>query len=152
MNTTGEWKKKLWYIQYRGIHMMCLVAQLCPVLCDPMDCNPPDSSVHGDSPGKNTGVGCHTLLQGSSQPRNWTQSPALQVDSSHQGSPRILEWVAYPFSRGYSSPRNQTRVPCIAGGFFTSWATREYYSAIKRNELWIHTATWMNLKIIMMKI
>ena len=33
-------------------------------LCDLMDCSPPGSSVHGDSPGKNTGVGCHFLLQG----------------------------------------------------------------------------------------
>ena len=32
--------------------------------CDPMDCSPPDSSVHGDSPGKNTEVSCHALLQG----------------------------------------------------------------------------------------
>ena len=31
----------------------CLVTQLCPTLCDPIDCNPPGSSVHGDSPGKN---------------------------------------------------------------------------------------------------
>ena len=38
---------------------------------------------------------------------------------------RILEWVAFPFSRGSSQPRNQTRVYCIAGGFFASWATRE---------------------------
>ena len=38
--------------------------QWCPTLCDPMDCSPPGSSVHGDSPGKNTGVGCHALLQG----------------------------------------------------------------------------------------
>ena len=38
---------------------------------------------------------------------------------------RILEWVAYPFSRGFSQPRNQTRVSCIAGRFLTSWATRE---------------------------
>ena len=38
---------------------------------------------------------------------------------------RILEWVAYPFSRGSSRPRNQTRVSCIAGGFFNNWATRE---------------------------
>ena len=44
---------------------------------------------------------------------------------SHQESPRILEWVAYPFSSRSSRPRNQTRVPCIAGGFFTSWTTRE---------------------------
>ena len=36
---------------------------------------------------------------------------------------RILEWVANPFSRGSSQPRNWTRVSCIAGGFFTSWAT-----------------------------
>ena len=38
---------------------------------------------------------------------------------------RILEWVAFPFSRGFSQPRDQTQVSCIAGGFFTSWATRE---------------------------
>ena len=44
---------------------------------------------------------------------------------SHQGSPRILEWVAYLFSRGSSQPRNQTGVSCIAGGFFTNWAIRE---------------------------
>ena len=44
--------------------MLCLVAQSCPTLCDPMDCSLLGSSVHGDSPGKNTGVGCHALLQG----------------------------------------------------------------------------------------
>ena len=38
---------------------------------------------------------------------------------------RILEWVAFPFSRGSSQPRNWTQVSCIVGGFFTSWATRE---------------------------
>ena len=36
----------------------------CVQLCDPMDCSPPGASVHGDSPGKNTGVGCHARLQG----------------------------------------------------------------------------------------
>ena len=40
------------------------VSQSCPTLCDPMGCSPPGSSVHGDSPGKNTGMGCHFLLQG----------------------------------------------------------------------------------------
>jgi len=44
--------------------VLCLVAQLCPTLCDPINCSPPGSSVHGNSPGKNTGVGCHALLQG----------------------------------------------------------------------------------------
>ena len=36
---------------------------------------------------------------------------------NHQGSPRILEWVAYPFSSGFSQPRNRTGVSCIEGGF-----------------------------------
>ena len=43
---------------------LCLVTQSCPTLCNPMDYSPPGSSVHGDSPGKNTGVGCHALLKG----------------------------------------------------------------------------------------
>ena len=38
---------------------------------------------------------------------------------------RILEWVAFPFSRGSSQPKDWTRVSRIAGGFFISWATRE---------------------------
>ena len=40
-----------------------LVVQSCQTLCDCMDCSPSVSSVHGDSPGKNTGVGFHTFLQ-----------------------------------------------------------------------------------------
>ena len=43
-------------------NMLFLVTQSCLTLCDPMDCSPPGSSVFGDSPGKNTGVGCHALL------------------------------------------------------------------------------------------
>ena len=43
--------------------LLCLVAQL-GLTCDPMDCSSPGFSVHGDSPGKNTGVGCCALLQG----------------------------------------------------------------------------------------
>ena len=54
------------------------------------------------------------------------------VDSNLPGSlvhgifqARILEWVAIPFSRGSSRPRDQTQVSHIAGRFFTIWATRE---------------------------
>ena len=43
--------------------------------------------------------------------------PGIKV-LSHQGSPRILEWIAYPFSREPSRPRNPTRVSCIVGRFF----------------------------------
>ena len=44
--------------------VLCLVTQSCLTLCDSMDCSPPGFSVHGDSLGKNTGVGCHAFLQG----------------------------------------------------------------------------------------
>ena len=50
---------------------------------------------------------------------------------SHQGSPIILEWVAYPFSRGSSWPRNWSGVSCIAGGFFTNWATGKAQRLVK---------------------
>ena len=43
----------------------------------------------------------------------------------HQGSLRILKWVAHPFSRGTSWPRDRTRVYCTAGGFSSIWATWE---------------------------
>ena len=49
---------------------------------------------------------------------------------SHRGSLRILKWVAYPFSRGPSQPRNQTRVSCIAGRFFTTWTARDNHKDI----------------------
>ena len=91
-----------------------------------MDCSSPDSSVHGDSPGKNIGLGCHDLLQGifPTQGSNPELPCCRQVlyHLSYQRSPRILKWVAYPFSRGFSQPRNQTGVSCIAGRFFTNWA------------------------------
>ena len=47
-----------------GDSVLCLVLHLCLTHCNLMDCSPPGSSVHGNSPGKNTGVGCHALLQG----------------------------------------------------------------------------------------
>ena len=103
---------------------LCLVAQLCPTLCDLMDCSLPRSSVHGHSPGKNTGASCHALFQGifSTQGLNpgLLHCRWILYHVNYQESPRILEWVAYPFSRGFSRPRNQTRVCHIAGGFCTS--------------------------------
>ena len=59
------------------------IAQSCPTLCDPMDCSPPGSSVHG-------------IPQA-----------------------RILEWVAISLFRGFSRPRDRTRVSGIAGRRFT---------------------------------
>ena len=94
-----------------------------------MDCSPPGSSVHEDSPGKSTGVGCHALFQGilPTQGLNPGLPHCRRVlyHLSHLGGPWILEWVAYPFSRGFSWPRDWNGVSCIAGGFFINWPTRE---------------------------
>ena len=69
---------------------MCLVIQSCPTLCDPMDFSPAGSSVHGYSPGQNTGVGCHSLLQGifPNQGSNPGLSHCKQIlyHLSHQGN------------------------------------------------------------------
>ena len=69
---------------------MCLVAQSCQSLRDPMDCSPPGSSAHRDSPGKNTGVRCHALLQGTfpTQKSNSGLSHCRQIlyCLRHQGS------------------------------------------------------------------
>ena len=82
------------------------VAQSCPTLYSPWN-----------SPGQNTGVGSLFLLQGISPTQG--SNPGLLhcrrilYQLSHHGSPRILEWIACPFSSGSYQPRNQTGVSCI---------------------------------------
>ena len=119
-----------WILGIRtDVYTLCCAKSLsCVRLCNPMDCSPPGSSVHEDSPGKNIGVSYHALLEGIFPTQG--SNVGLIADRffyhlSHQGSQRILAWVAYPFSRGSFQPRNWTRVSFIAGGFFTVWATRE---------------------------
>ena len=69
----------------------------CVQLCDPMDCSPPGSSVHGDSPAENTGVGCHAFLQGIFP--NQGSNPGLPhyrrilYHLSHQGTPYMCTYV-----------------------------------------------------------
>ena len=78
-----------------------LVAQSCLTPCDPMDCRPPGSSVHG-------------ILQAG-----------------------ILEWIAIPFSRGSSQPRDRTWVSCIAGGFFSIWTVQAQQDLLPtRDSVW----------------
>ena len=80
-----------------------------------------------NSPGQNTGVGSLSLLQGifptqrsnPGLPHFWQ----ILYQLSHKGSPRILEQVAYPFSRGSSRPRNRIRVSCTAG---ISWRPQRW--------------------------
>ena len=104
-----------------------------------MDCSLSGSSVHVDSTGKNIGVGWDALLQGIFPTQG--SNPGLPhyrwifYHLRHQGSPRTLEWVAYPFSSRSSRLRNQTGVSCTAGGFPTSWSTREVLLVIKEIQI-----------------
>ena len=102
-----------------------------------MGCSPPGSSVHADSPGKNWNGLPQPPLGGLLHPgikQGLLYCRWILYRLRHRGSSRILEWVAYPFSRGTYQPRNQTRVSCIAGRFFTSSATREAHKTrISRN-------------------
>ena len=124
-SNTGVWSLNKFENQW-GLQVSVQVAQSCLTLRS-----------HGlyspwNSPGQNTGVGSLSFLQGIFPTQGL--KPGLphcrrilyQLSYhklSHKGTPRILEWVAYPFSRGSSQPRNRTRVSCIAGEFFTNWAT-----------------------------
>ena len=96
------------------IHPCCLPATSCSPLSLPG--HPQTLHMAGRdfqwSQGKVT-QSCPTLCD----PMDHTVHGILQA--------RILEWVAVPFSRGSSQPRDQTQVSCIAGRFFTSWATRK---------------------------
>ena len=90
----------------------CQVASVW--LCDLMDCSQPGSSVHGDSPGKNTGVGCCAILQG-----------IFLTQGSNSSSSCLLHWRAgsLPLRRGNSSwepkPGGQAGEPFL----YLSWAT-----------------------------
>ena len=99
-----------------------------------------------NSPGQNTGVRSLSLLQGifptqGSNPGLPHCRPIL-YQLSHQGSPRILEWVAYPFSSGSSWPGNWTRISCIVGLFFTKGKAKTALSPVLG---WEGPLTWAGL-------
>ena len=106
------------------------VSESCSVMSDSLQ--PHVLYSPWNSPGQNTGVSSLSLLQETfpTQGSNPGLLHCRQIlyQLSHKESPRILEWVAYPFSRGLSQLRNWTRVSCIAGRLFTNWVMREAHS------------------------
>ena len=91
------------------------VAQLCLTLCNPMDCSQPGSAVYGDSSGKNTGKGCHALLQGIFQTQRLNQNllhwQAGSLPVVPPGKPII----------NYNAMKMHVYVFCIYIGFSLSW-------------------------------
>ena len=72
-------------------------------------------------------------------------SPCDSMDCTVHGVllARIREWVAVPFCSGSSRPRNRTRVSCSAGGFFSSWATREALNFVRNRQT--VSQQWLNV-------
>ena len=77
----------------------CLVAKSCLALCHPMECSPPSSSVHGDSPDKNTTASCHALLQG-----------IFPTQGQNSGLP-FCRWILYHLSyQGIPTPGSSVHI------------------------------------------
>ena len=110
-------------------------SESCSVMSDSLQ---PHGLSPWNSPGQNTGVGILSLLQGIFPTQGLNpglpQCRQILYQLSHQESPKILEWVAYPFSSRSSRARNWTGVSCIAGGLFTNWAMKA----------WCRKSIWQN--------
>ena len=112
---------------------MCVCAksfQLCLTLCNPKDCSPPGSSVHGNSPGKNIGVGWkmknRTIIWPSNPtPGHMPRKTAIQKDTY---TPMLIAALVT-----ISRTRRQPPCPSTEEWIKVMWCiyTMEYYSAIK---------------------
>ena len=135
-----------WWLMMYSISLKpycCSFAKACPTLCYPMDCSTSGFAVlHHLLEFAQTHVhwvgDALSLLYGqafTSLHDSWKNHESRSAVSDYLWphgltvhgilQTRILEWVAFPFSGGSSQPRDWTQVSHIAGGFFTSWATRE---------------------------
>ena len=140
------------YSNSHDFHMLLIVVPTWSVSDSLQPHGLPGSSVHGILQARILEWVAISFFRGSSRPRDQTRvsctadrvftkwamreaqresesdsvlSDSLQPIVHGILQARILEWVAFPFSRGSSQPRDQTQISHIAGRFFTSWATRE---------------------------
>ena len=132
----SDWTKQPKYIYDEG------ESESCSVMSDSLGPHRLYSPWY--SPGQNTGMGSLSLLQGIIPTQG--SNPGLPhcrwilYQLSHRGCPRILEWVADPFSSGCSQPRNWTGVSWIAGGFFSNWAIHDITVTSKLGSFFFYIA------------
>ena len=112
--------------------VLCVVTQSCPTLCNPMDCSLPGPSVHGDSPGKNTGWGCHAFLQGifptqGSNPGLPHCRQILLLSESPARSPRILEWGSLSRIQGTFPTHESNQGLLLCRRILYHWTIHLYY-------------------------
>ena len=123
-----QWTSGCWPLSIEGMPwgMLCLVAQSCLTLCNPMDCSLPGSSVHGILQARILEWVAIPSSRGSSQLRDWTQvSCVLGRYFTFWYTREAQEyWSGYPSSGQLPDPGIKW-VSCTVRGFFTSWATQE---------------------------
>ena len=95
-------------------------AQLCLTLCNPMDYSPPGLLCPWDFPGKNTGVGCHFLLWGSSRPKDWTSVSCVSCTDRH---------ILLPLTHLENSAWSLVNISCFHS-FGRNRATKSYNSCL----------------------
>ena len=110
--------------------------QSCPTLCDPIESSPPGSTVHRDSPGKNTGVGCHALLQG-----------IFPTQGSNPGLPhcsQILNHLRHRERQRKWAPKNWCFWVVVLQKTLESPFCRKEIKpvSLKGNQPWIHWKDW----------
>ena len=115
----------------------------CPTLCNLIYCSPPGSPVHGDSPGKNTGVGCQALLQGifptqGSNP-DLLHCRWILYHLSHQGSIYI-----FPHGQNILSSENTMNSENIDHWTFLQWNLELLHKIVI---LWYLLSQWCVVKI-----
>ena len=113
----GDWNAKVGSQEIPGMHAHAQLLQSCPTLCDTVDCSLPGSSVHEESPNKNTGVGCHELLQGIFPTQGWNPSllcllnwQAGSLPLGPAGKPEETPGVTGKFGLGIQNEAGQTLI------------------------------------------
>ena len=129
--------------------MLCLFAQSCLTPYDIMDCSPPGSSVHGDSPSKDTGVGCHALFQGNflTQGSNPGLLHCRQIlyCLSHQGSPDHQGGSSICFLM----ERDTIFVFCDMNLYFPQYFIMKNFNREKLKELCVHYLDFTVVNILL---
>ena len=129
--------------------MLCLFAQSCLTPYDIMDCSPPGSSVHGDSPSKDTGVGCHALFQGTflTQGSNPGLLHCRQIlyCLSHQGSPDHQGGSSICFLM----ERDTIFVFCDTNLYFPQYFIMKNFNREKLKELCVHYLDFTVVNILL---
>ena len=127
---------------------LCLIAQLCPTLCNPMDCSPSGSSVHGDSSGKNTGTGCHCLLHSTEAAalnfEHWNHLESLKNYWCLELTSKDSEFIGHGVARAWAF-----QVTLVAKNLLTNagdvkwWGFNPWVGKIPLRKAWQPTSVFL---------